>query len=505
MKAPRTVGPLCGQGPSVVQRIWTLRTAQACAALCFLACGPQYPKGIALCTREPRYASLSPTGINVNSVCIDSSAIANFSGSAALTQAIADAGLHVSTGTEQCDWRVTLAFTAPTDLDRAALGVWNAGGEQEERFAAVSTLAQGMPTTTIYTQSARGAIYGGRAALATLTTGTDSASTNLFQSGTVVDYPGFTLRGVVESLYHKTYSLAELQGTLQVMSCLRENTYIYASKDDLYTHYQWAALYPADTAARLQKSAQAAADSSIDFVWAVSPGWWGGAAFIQASICYSCDADFARLIAKTESIRALGITRFALFLDDLASGLPYLEDQTQFTSLSQAHAFLINRWDDYLKSTGASQHLIVVGAKYTSDDTNQLAGTGWLAYNEDLGARIHPGISMIWTGPQVFAPTVQAADLLPIDQIYSQQIPQKVYLWNNWPKIVTALDGRAADLPTAASGFISCPVLNEFNKLPVSDFWKILGTSGDYAWRPDTYVPENSMARWSALLPRLAQ
>lgn len=486
-------------------KIWTLRAALTCSASCLLACGPQYPKGIALCTREPRYSSLSPTGITVKRVCIDSSAIANFSGSVALTQAIADTGLYVSTGTEQCDWQIRLAFTAPMELDGAALGVWNAGGEQEERFAAVSTLAQGMPTTTIYTQSARGAIYGGRAALATLATGTDSASIYLFQSGTMVDYPSFTRRGVVESLYHKTYSLAELHGTLDVMSCLRENTYIYASKDDPYTHYQWADLYPPDTAARLQQSAQAAADSSIDFVWAVSPGWWGGADFIKDSICYSCDADFARLTAKTESIRALGITRFALFLDDLAPDSPYLEDQNMFTSLSQAHAFLINRWDDYLQSTGASQHLVVVGTKYTSDNTNQLAGTGWWAYNQDLGARIHPGISLIWTGQQVFAPTVQAADLLLIDQIYSQQVPQKITLWNNWPTMVTALDGRAADLPTAASGFLSCPVLNEFNKLPVSDFWKILGTSGDYAWRPDTYVPADSMARWSALLPRLVQ
>ena len=97
----------------------------------------------------------------------------------------------------------------------------------------------------------------------------------------------------------------------------------------------------------------------------------------------------------------------------------------------------------------------------------------------------------------VYSPTLSAADLTGVDGVIGQQ----VILWDNWPKNVAALSGRSADLPSAAIGFVSCPVLNQHNAHPVADFWPVLGTAADYAWRTDTYVPEDSLAQ--SLLPSL--
>lgn len=460
-----------------------------------LGCQP-FPRGIALCTRTPRYAELAASALAVSRVCVDDSAIVGFGGKVVVAQVLANAGLSLAVDA-QCDWRLVLTLAPPPALGGSADAVWSAGAASPERHAVRSELIGNQAVSTIYAETDRGAVYGVRAAVAALTAAAGDSERNVFASGTLVDYPSFPLRGVVESIYGKAYSVAEQQTTLQLMSCMGENLYIYGQKDtDLYTHYRWAEPYPAQQAAALRNAAVTAAENLIPFVWGISPGWWGGADFIKDSICYSCDDDFARLTSKTEAMRALGISRFALLLDDLAPTLPWAVDAAKFGTLAKAHAFLINRWDDYLMATGAREHLLVVGAKYTSDDQDQVSGTGWQFYNHELGAAVHAGVQIFWTGPAVFSAHIATADLEPINQL----LARKVLIWSNWPRTVAPLDGLAVELPTAAGGLFSCPVINQNRAHPVSDFWPVLGTAADYAWRPESYVPEESFARWQQRL-----
>lgn len=462
-----------------------------------------YPRGIALCTRPPRYASLTASQRTVARVCIDDSALTGFGGHALLVQVLANAGLAIAQD-QQCEWRLVLTPAPPPELSGPAQAIWNAGAAAAERYAVASTLDpdSAQAVSTIHAATDRGLVYGVRAAVASLAPADGSGEQNHFQSGILIDYPAFPLRGVVESIYGRAFSAAERQTTLQLMSCFEQNIYIYGQKDsDPYTHYRWAEPYPAPEAAALQNAAATASESLISFVWAISPGWWGGEAFIKDSICYSCDADFERLKAKTASMRALGISRFALLLDDLADSLPWPADQARFGSLAQAHAFLINRWDDYLQATGAREHLLVVGAKYTSDESNPISGLGWYRYNQELAANVHPEVQIFWTGPQVFSSSIAPADLTAINQL----LRRKVVLWSNWPRTVTALDGLAVDLASAADGLISCPVLREHTRQPASAFWPVLGTAADYAWQPESYVPTDSLSRWQSLVPELSR
>jgi hyaluronoglucosaminidase len=284
---------------------------------------------------------------------------------------------------------------------------------------------------------------------------------------------------------------------------LRQNTYIYALKDaDPFTHAQWRDPYDATWGPIIVGAVSAAKRNLIDFIWAASPGYYGGPTFQSHSIHYGGDDDFALLVAKTENLRSLGVQRFALFVDDVDPEFAWPDDAAQFPSLAAGQAYLMNRWDDYLISTGAPDHLWVVGSKYTSDSTNSLSGAGWQNYNQTLASTLHRGIQMFWTGPQVYSEQLETDDLVPINDIVHRQ----VLVWDNWPKSPEALTGRAPTLDRPAAGLLSNFVMDG-DTLPPSaalhDFEQALGTIADYAWQPDSYDPAWSLQRWTPLLDPL--
>src|SRR5262249_48036988 len=151
---------------------------------------------------------------------------------------------------------------------------------------------------------------------------------------------------------------------------------------------------------------------------------------------------------------------------------------------------------------GAPEHLWVVGAKYTSDVTNSLSGAGWEDYNRELAGALHPGIQIFWTGPEVYSERILTDDLAPIDALVQRQ----VMLWDNWPKLPGALTGRGADLDRSAAGLLSNFVMDNDTMAPSSalhDFEQSLGTMADYAWQPESYDPDWSLAHWTPLLDPL--
>ena len=101
----------------------------------------------------------------------------------------------------------------------------------------------------------------------------------------------------------------------------------------------------------------------------------------------------------------------------------------------------------------------------------------------------------MWTGNDTFSRTLQASDLQDIDATLQRQ----VLLWDNYPLTVAPLGGRSADLADAALGLLSNPVINEFGKYPVDEFWAVLGPLADYEWSPRRWSWDDSSRRWDAL------
>ena len=434
----------------------------------------------------PRYVEIGKLGAPVVTVCFDSAALAAHATiDAYAPKLFASIGLSPEPSVScACDWTIRFEAT-PMATPGAVDAAWSAAGQSPERYLLVSSSKGGRALTSIFAPSERAAMH----ALFT-TVALAQGQPLRVASATLVDHPALSTRAVLEGFYGTPYSSADRATIIRLAARLKQTAYVYGPKNDAYARESWAEPYPAAQAQALKDAAEVASEHLVDFVWSVSPGLPFAALPPGKSIKYSSDADFALLTAKIESVRALGVTRFALFLDDLTGFLVWPEDVAAFPALVDAHASLMNRLDDYLKSKDPSSRLVVVGSEYTS------FWLTWDAYNTKLGKLLHPGIDVMWTGPQIYSKSIAAADLAAIDQ----KLGRKVSLWDNGPDSIGPLTGRAADLPTAIDGIYSNAVVNEFGKYPTSDFFKVQGTLADWAWNPGSYDPTASFARWTGLL-----
>jgi beta-N-acetylglucosaminidase len=331
---------------------------------------------------------------------------------------------------------------------------------------------------TVYAKTARGARYAVDALLASRGALPAAAA----------DWPAFDRRGIIEGFYNRYFTRDERATTLGLMRRLRQNSYLYAPKDDRYAGYRWSESYPAEAADDLRAAAASAARYGIDFVWGISPTLSTNGEGPEASIRFSSSDDFARLAAKLESVRALGVSRFAIQFDDASGQLYHAEDRAAFSSPAAAHADLANR---VVAQIGGP--LLFVGVAYNSRVAQ------WEEYNGELGRLLDPAIEVMWTGPETFSKSIQPSDLTEIDQL----LQRKVVLWDNWPISAAPVTGRDPMLASATAGILTnATLVGDFGH-PVGDFWRVLGPVADYAWRPDRYDAEASFSAWQSLLPTM--
>ena len=378
--------------------------------------------------------------------------------------------------------QLTFDRALPPDLDAAARAAWDAGGV--DRFVLVSRLESGQAVVRAYAESARAAGYASAVAKSLV----DGEARIHF--GTIVDGALFQTRGIVEGHYGAPLLSWQRRCLIDKLRTLRGNVYLYGPKDDPFAHAQWADPYPPDAAAVIADAVAAAGARDVDFVWAVSPGLQQNFAPPGDSISYASDADFARLTAKIDAMRALGVARFALFLDDIDKSLVYDADLAAFATPAAAHAALANRLDAYVVAAGAP-HLLFVGPYYNSKQDS------WRVWADDVGARLAPGIEVMWTGSEVAPEKIGVADLAAPDDAFGRH----VLIWDNQPRDPMPLFGRDPSLPTAATGILSNTILMQQGYgYTFDDLWQILGTLGDYAWNPGAYEPYRSQETWDAIL-----
>src|SRR5207253_4078270 len=124
--------------------------------------------------------------------------------------------------------------------------------------------------------------------------------------------------------------------------------------------------------------------------------------------------------------------------------LVYDADLAAFATPAAAHAALANRLDAYVVAAGAP-HLLFVGPYYNSKQDS------WRVWADDVGARLAPGIEVMWTGTEVAPEKIGVADLVPPDDAFGRH----VLIWDNQPRDPMPLFGRDPSLPTAATGILS--------------------------------------------------
>lgn len=424
----------------------------------------------------PRHARVEDPAIQIERVCIDVSALPSSKILSPLLGELAEgAGLPLTAPSADCPFRLRFVASPPT-LSAAAAAAWQRASTEPERSLIVPDARA--PDLILYAASEAAALQTLRRALSLVV---EQNGRRYARQATLIDYPGFPERGIVEGFYGDYYTRSERQLLMQMMGRLGMNTYVYGPKHDPYSHERWADPHPTEDAAAIRAAASFADSHLISFRWAISPARGG-----DQAIKYSSDEDFERFKAKLESVRKLGVSRFAVFLDDIAEGLYWPEDRAKFPTLADAHASFLKRVSEYLRSRDPSARLLAVGTFYSSQQR------GWQAYCTVLGQLVPAEVDLMWTGPYVYSLVIQSFHLTEVNSL----LKRKVYLWDNAPQDLAPINRRSADLSGMVSGYVFNPVVNEGRALTPRDFFEIVGPQGDFLWNPNDYDPLASFVSW---------
>lgn len=319
----------------------------------------------------------------------------------------------------------------------------------------------------------RGAFYG----LQTLRQIVEQSGDGNLPCLSINDWPDLPSRGVVEGFYGTPWAHEARLSLIDFYGRYKMNTYVYGPKDDPYHRSpNWREPYPEKEAARISELVQACDRNYVDFVWAVHPG---------QDIKWN-EEDYQNLLAKLESMYALGVRAFAIFFDDISGDGANPHRQSE----------LLNRVNaEFVQVKGDVAPLIMCPTDYNRSWANPTE-KGSLAV---FGREMDPSVKIFWTGDYV------CSDLTPSTLKWvGERIQRPALFWWNFPVSdycrniilqgpVYGLDGELSDEDLC--GFLSNPMEHaEASKL------SLYGVA-DYTWNIHDYKP---LANWERGLGVLA-
>lgn len=288
----------------------------------------------------------------------------------------------------------------------------------------------------------------------------------------------FTIRGVVEGFYGPPYTPPERDDLIAWMGRRGLNYYLYGPKNDRQGRNRWREPYPAEVLARFGATVRAAEAAGVTFCYGLSP---------SVSVAYGDPGDFALVTAKLGAFYELGVRAFGLFFDDIAPVFRHEADARTYGSFAEAHADLAGRVYTWLLRLDPACTLSVCPTDYHGPPP-------FSPYLRELGARLHPTVDVFYTGREVCAPAIDAAEA----QAFGAAVGRRPLIWDNYPVNDLAmrgelhigpLRGRDPRLWRAARGLLANPMLQaEASKIP-------LGTVAAYLADPAGYDPEGAWLR----------
>jgi hypothetical protein len=293
-------------------------------------------------------------------------------------------------------------------------------------------------------------------------------------SAVIADFPSFPERGVVEGFYGVPWTHQDRIDILRFEGAHDMNVYYYAPKNDPYHRKLWREPYPPEDLKRLSELVEAARRNFVDFCFAISPG---------LAMAYSSEQDFQALANKLATVGKLGVSCFALFLDDVPQDMQDAQDKSQFKTLAQAHVHLTNKLYRRLKELSPQNRLTLTPTTYTNE-------WGSRDYIRELGVGIDPSVQIVWTGPKVFSPTITVEQA----REWGEYIHREPLVWDNFPvndgtpwcRYLGPLTGRDPHLPSAVRGLLSNP-MNQAQASMIP-----LQTVADYLWNAQAYDQDRS-------------
>ncbi len=292
--------------------------------------------------------------------------------------------------------------------------------------------------------------------------------------GTLIDWPDIAERGVVEGYYGTPWSMAARKSLFRFYGRNKMNIYIYGPKDDLFHHGKGCYLpYPKKKAEEIAELAQAARDNHVRFVWAIHPA---------NTVRWDVEGgkpQLDKLCEKMESLYALGVRDFGVFVDDSFGEILKPERQAQLCNYILEN-FIRKHPED------VTQHLIMVPTGYNKSWTDK-------KFLNTLGQQLDPTTRVMWTGD-----TVVNDITLKGQRWVHEHLGRPTYIWWNWPcndfKRGRLSMGRTYGLGTEPemqqemTGFTANPMeqaeANKIGLFGVADYtWNITGFRSEVAWR----------------------
>ncbi|MES1169455.1 MAG: protein O-GlcNAcase [Leifsonia sp.] len=289
--------------------------------------------------------------------------------------------------------------------------------------------------------------------------------------------------GVIEGFYGRPWTHAQRLDMIRFLADVGLGVFVYSPKDDPFTRRKWRELYPPAERAALAELVAEANSLGVSVSFALSPG---------LSMRYSDAGDIDAILAKFASVAELGVTSFALFLDDIPEALRHAPDQAAFGSLVEAQIAVVNEVASRLSEAVTVNDFAVCPTLYR--------GRGNEPYIAELGRGLNAGIRLYWTGRAICSPELETRDA----KVFFESTGRRPLYWDNFPVNDVAMTGelhigpylgRDADLPDHAEGIVA-------NAMPLAESSKIaLSSIADYLRDPVAFDAE---ASWESALARIA-
>lgn len=277
------------------------------------------------------------------------------------------------------------------------------------------------------------------------------------------------LSGVIEGFYGTPWTETERLDMIAFCGKHGLNACVYAPKDDPYHRERWREPYPKAELDDLARLVAAAKADGVRFVFAVSPG---------LSLQFHGDAaadDRAAMLAKFESLYALGVRDFAIFFDDIEN-----KDGAGQAAFLNAISNELHRRH---KDIGA---LLTVPTEYDRSVMTDADGNA-TPYTTVFAQHLSQDIVVLYTGEGVAKGALTQEQLDAANALYGRPLG----LWWNYP-VNDYEEAKLALGPVDPLPLAGVPVIL-YNPMKYEHLSKIaLATGADLARDPEHYDAETS-------------
>jgi hypothetical protein len=268
--------------------------------------------------------------------------------------------------------------------------------------------------------------------------------------------------GVIEGFYGQPWDWDERARMVDALGRAGLGLYVYAPKDDQLHRAEWRTPYPADFVARFGELAALAEARGVRAVIALSP-------FIDFDPGAASDLD--AIVAKLRAFVEAGAGGIALFADDIE----FDSDRPIDGALGRVHVDAVNAVLAALRDTEPDVRMWFVGTVYSDERLATWAnGADYLRALRGLD----PGVSVLWTGPGTFSPSLAGSDLVAASEL----VGRPVAIWDNhWANdggdavfgriLLGTYGARDRDLLTVPRSVVNNPMIQgSLSRLAVGTF-----------------------------------